>query len=85
MKVKTINYGTEKDRGTIEQYVKRQLDGDDHDRGSLEAARKTADNAVECLGRLLNFLAENNKIKVEDLVRIVEGYDHYERVELIDS
>lgn len=55
MKVKTTKYGVGKDRGTIEQYVEHQLDGDDYDRGCMEAARATADNAVQCLGRLLNF------------------------------
>ncbi len=45
--------------------ARRSLDGDDYERGELEATRKTADNAVEALGKLLGFLVMKGVINVD--------------------
>lgn len=69
--VKT-HYGTE-DPKKIEDYVTRNLDGDDYGVGAVEAARATADNAAAVLGRLLAYLAANGKLSATDLAMIVTG------------
>lgn len=71
---------------SIKMYVENELNGDDYDRGSLESARATADNATEALGRLLDVLATKELLTAKDIVDIVTGYsDDYEDMTLVDS
>lgn len=69
-------YDWERDRrqGTIADLAAAELDGSDHERGQLEAAVATADNAVAALGRLLEHLEARNLISLEEVAFTVLGY-----------
>ena len=58
----------------IPHYVVETLCGDDYERGALEAARATADDAVACLGRLLDLLADRGVIGAADFEKIIHGF-----------
>lgn len=58
----------------IENYIVRCLDGDDYDRGAMEAARKTADNACEALGKLINILTDKGLLIATDIKDIAGDF-----------
>ena len=60
------------------EYIITQLDGDDYDRGTLESARATADNAGRLLAKLIDTLAANGVLSNVDLSELLE-----EEIELI--
>lgn len=57
----------------IEDFVTSELDGDYYERGALEEARATADNAVKCIARLLDHLAETRVINSKEFQKILYG------------
>lgn len=59
----------------IAQFVGDRLNGDDYDRGQLESARKTADNATAALGRLVQLLTDRGLLNASDIAFIVYGHD----------
>ncbi len=57
---------------TISRIVEEQCNGDGHDRGSLEAARATADYTSELLGKLIAILTETGRISYDDLESLLD-------------
>ena len=71
-------YSEEKVIESLELYADKVLDGDDYERGSAESARKTADNAVAALGRLLDVLYMTKAISAHEAIYIINGRHSYE-------
>jgi hypothetical protein len=55
----------------LSEVVERHLDGDDPDRGSVEAARATANNCADYLGRLTMLLVEKKVLTLDDVRTLV--------------
>ena len=55
------------------EYIKNSIDGDDYDRGSLEAARATADKAAEVIANLIQFLRNKDLINNEEIIELMRG------------
>lgn len=71
-------YSEEKVIESLELYAEKVFDGDDYERGSVESARKTADNAVVALGRLLDVLYMTKTISAHEAIYIINGRHSYE-------
>lgn len=69
IKVKQPLY-TEDQKIDLVQYIIEQLDGDDYDRGALESARATANNAGLLLGKLINVLVAKKILTENDLSKL---------------
>ena len=74
MKIKHNEYGepSRYNDEEIDDITERHLNGDDYERGELEATRATADNAVKTLGKLLNILAEKELLSIKEIKEILE-------------
>jgi len=58
---------------TISQAIEAYIDGADYERGAVETAQSTANNAGKCLGNLVQLLVEKGvltKKEVEDKVLV---------------
>ena len=53
--------------------IEKRLDGDDYDRGSFEAARATADNAVKVLANLMVLLRDKKILTNEEVSNMISG------------
>lgn len=73
MKIEKTGYG-KSEVLPVEDFVASQLDGDDYERGRLEAAERTASNACQAIGRLLDLMAEKRIINASDICKIVDSY-----------
>lgn len=60
---------------TIEIYAERHLNGDDYNKGVVEAAYSTAQNNSKALGRLMDILAQKGLLTALETYKIIEGYD----------
>lgn len=74
MKLKSDNYGTVREYGSLEEYAEYRLDGDDYGKGAMEAATDTARNNSRAIGRLLDHLAEKGLLNAAEVSNIVEGW-----------
>lgn len=54
----------------LADHITNLLDGDDYDRGALESARATADNASLMLGKLIDVLATKRVLTKDDLAEL---------------
>ena len=59
---------------TAEELVTQFLDGSDYDRGAVETAKAQAENASECIARLVQVLFDNGLISKPDVVMVAKGY-----------
>lgn len=74
MKIKELGFGTEKVM-SLRYYVQRELDGSDYELGAVETADATATNAIKCIARLLDYMAEKHFITAKDLLWIVNSIE----------
>lgn len=58
---------------TVKEYINMKLDGEDYDRGQLEAIEKTAANCKELLANLSQHLVDSNIMKESDVEKLCEG------------
>ena len=72
-------FGDEKDVDLVE-YITGTLDGDDYERGALEGARHTADNACVLLAKLIEVLAVKAILIDSDLLELLKH--HVDEIEL---
>lgn len=80
MEIKIKSSFGENTKIDLVEYITNQLDGDDYDRGSLESARATADNAVDLLGKLIDVLAAKTTLTDDDLSELFG-----ENIELVNK
>lgn len=74
MQVKYKNYyGEETFTSDVATYVERELDSN-CDSGVLEDVQQRVGKVVASYSRLLEFLIDNNKLTVQDLDQVVNGY-----------
>lgn len=57
----------------IKEYIERKIDGDDYERGSVESARATADNAGKVIANLVFILRKNGLLQESEINEITEG------------
>jgi len=73
MKIRRETYEGHKDT-EVKDYIINCLDGNDYDRGALEATRKTADNACEAIGKLINILANKGLLTATEIKDIAGDF-----------
>lgn len=81
MKIKIKRMFEDEQTVDLLSYVESQVDGDDYDRGALESARATANNAGLLLAKLIDVLAAKKVLTDDDLFSLFR--DDVERIELI--
>ena len=68
---------TKDDRLSASEIVEFVCDGDDYERGSVEAARAQADNCSKTLGRLVEKLFDKGVLSRSEVIEIVDrAYDY---------
>jgi len=68
----TDDFTESKDVDT-KDFIIGKVDGDDYGRGSIEAARQTADNAGQVLGNLIELLQTRGILKETDIEELTAG------------
>ena len=81
MKVKIKRIFDDEKTVDLIAYVESQVNGDDYDRGALESAQATADNAGVLLGKLIDVLAAKKVLTDANLLNLFR--DNVEKIELI--
>jgi len=76
MHIATLNlHGVAGKPVRVADFVSSTLDGgNEYDGGRLEAVERTANNACQALGRLLDQMAERGKIDADSIAYIATGY-----------
>lgn len=59
---------------TLEEFVQKELDGNDYGIGSIEALEQTGENVVNAFTRLLKIMSEQDVLTQSDIEMIVRGY-----------
>lgn len=70
-KVKYRNTYDKEDYRSIADFAEHQLDGSDYDTGMVEAARDTARNNSQAIGRLLDILAGKDLLNDMDVLYVI--------------
>ena len=68
---------------SIPDLVSRSLNGDDYDRGALEASRATADATSRALGRLVEVLVGKKLLTVDELSQVAGIFE--DTLELLED
>lgn len=58
----------------IRDAVERVLDGDTHDSGMVEGAKRTAEQTAEMLGRVVEMLYENGHLTGNQILELLPCY-----------
>lgn len=59
---------------TVKEYVEKNLDGTDYERGSVETAQAQANNVSEAFARLISTLFDHKKLQEHEIEYIVKGW-----------
>jgi len=73
MKIRIETYEGHEDI-EVKDYIINCLNGDDYDRGAMEATRKTADNACEAIGKLINILTDKGLLNATEIKDIAGDF-----------
>jgi hypothetical protein len=58
---------------TLENFVERNLDGNDYGMGQIEATQAATEKTVRAFTNLLRALAEKNLLSIEDIENIIKS------------
>jgi hypothetical protein len=70
MKIRVRHWMGKEIEMSVSSMIKREVDGRDHDRGSIEAATAGLDLCGEVIGRLVEALADKGLLSEDDVRRI---------------
>lgn len=59
---------------TLAEFLERELDGSDYERGSVETAQATANKVAEAFSRLVQLMVERKELNRAEVYTVITGY-----------